>query len=64
MANQSRRTQKPEFRFSLNSFGHCPVQENPMEVSSRSGAPSPGWAGKMVTLKGLPARGPSGWGQK
>ena len=35
-----------------------------MEVASKSGALGLAWAGKMVTLKGLPARGLSVWGQK
>lgn len=36
-----------------------------MEASSGSGAQSEAWARKLtVTPKRLPARGPSGWGQK
>lgn len=41
MANQKDK-KNLEFRFSLNSFGHCPVQENPAAVASRYDALSSG----------------------
>lgn len=56
-----------EFRFSLNSFGHCPVQENPAAVASRSGAlssclgwkngDSEGFASKRVECVGTEVNG-------
>lgn len=44
------------FRFSLNSFGHCPVQENPAVVASRSDALTSGLGWKNGDSEGFASK--------